>query len=166
MRQRDLLLIYDYNDWANKRILHAAEKLRQEELTQELPMSWHSILETLSHILSAEWVWRMRCQGSSPAALLDPDQFSTLEVLRKRWDEEEAAMRGFLEGLSDADLDRIVDYKNTQGKPFRRVLWQILLHVVNHGTQHRAETGLYLTTLGHSPGDIDMSVYLAERASA
>lgn len=166
MRQRDLLLIYDYNDWANKRILHAAEKLRQEELTQELPMSWHSILETLSHILSAEWVWRMRCQGSSPAALLDPDQFSTLEVLRKRWDEEEAAMRGFLESLSDADLDRIVDYKNTQGKPFRRVLWQILLHVVNHGTQHRAETGLYLTTLGHSPGDIDMSVYLAERASA
>lgn len=166
MRQRDLLLIYDYNDWANKRILQAAEKLRQEELTQELPMSWHSILETLSHILSAEWVWRMRCQGSSPAALLDPDQFSTLEVLRKRWDEEEAAMRGFLEGLSDADLDRIVDYKNTQGKPFRRVLWQILLHVVNHGTQHRAETGLYLTTLGHSPGDIDMSVYLAERASA
>jgi uncharacterized damage-inducible protein DinB len=165
MRPHDLQLIYDYNYWANQRILQAAEKLRQEELTQELPMSWHSILETLGHVLSAEWVWRMRCQeGISPAALLDTDQFSTLELLRARWDEEEAAMRGYLAGLADADLDQIVHYKNTKGTPFSRVRWQIMLHVVNHGTQHRAEAALYLTTLGHSPGAIDLSVYLAERA--
>lgn len=165
MRQRDLLLIYDYNYWATQRILQAADNLRQEELTQELSMSWDSIQETLGHILSAEWVWRMRCQGTSPAALLDPDQFSTLDVLRARWDEEEAAMRGYLAGLADADLDQVIHYKNTKGTPFSRVLWQILLHVVNHGTQHRAEAALFLTTLGHSPGEIDLSVYLAERGA-
>lgn len=166
MHQRDLLLIYDYNYWATRRILQTAEKLRQEELTQDLPMSWHSILETLGHILGAEWVWRMRCQeGVSPAALLDPGQFSTLDVLRARWDEEEAAMRGYLESLADADLEQVIHYKNTKGTPFDRVLWQVLLHVVNHGTQHRAEVALYLTTLGHSPGDIDLSVYLAERSA-
>lgn len=165
MRQRDLLLIYDYNYWATQRILQAADNLRQEELTQELSMSWNSIQETLGHILSAEWVWRMRCQGTSPAALLDPDQFSTLDVLRARWDEEEAAMRGYLAGLADADLDQVIHYKNTKGTPFSRVLWQILLHVVNHGTQHRAEAALFLTTLGHSPGEIDLSVYLAERGA-
>lgn len=166
MNQRDLLLIYDYNYWANRRILQAAEHLRPEELTQELPMSWKSIQGTLGHILSAEWVWRKRCQERvSPAAMLDIDQFSTLEVLRRRWDEEEAAMRGYLAGLSDADLEERIDYKNTKGTPFSRVLWQILLHVVNHGTQHRAEAALYLTTLGHSPGDIDLSLYLAERGA-
>lgn len=163
MRQQDLLLIYAYNDWANRRIFQAAEKLRQEEFCQELPMSWHSIQETLAHILSAQWVWRMRCEGTSPAALLDPKQFTTLEMLRRRWTEEETAMRSYLESLSDAELDQIVDYKNTRGASFRRVRWQILLHVVNHGTQHRAEVALYLTALGHSPGDIDLSVFLAER---
>jgi uncharacterized damage-inducible protein DinB len=163
MHARDLQLIYDYNYWANKRILQTAEKLRPEELAQALPMSFESIQGTLGHILSAEWVWRMRChERVSPAALLDADQFSTLEVLRRRWDEEEAAMRGYLAGLSDAELQERVDYKNTKGTPFSRTLWQILLHVVMHGMQHRSEVALALTHLDHSPGDIDLSVYLAE----
>ncbi len=38
-------------------------------------------------------------------------------------------------------------------------LWQALAHVVNHGTQHRSEAAVLLTTTGHSPGDLDMIDY-------
>ena len=114
--------------------------------------------------MGAEWAWRQRCHvGVSPTKLLDPAQFPTLELLRRRWDEEEAAMRAYVNNLSNANLQRVVEYQNTAGRPFRRVLWQILLHVVNHGTQHRGEAALYLTTFGHSPGDIDLSVYYAQQ---
>jgi uncharacterized damage-inducible protein DinB len=34
-----------------------------------------------------------------------------------------------------------------------------LAHVVNHATQHR-RGGHLLTQYGHSPGDLDMSIYL------
>ncbi len=163
MHAEAIRLLVEYNYWATHRLLAAAEQCAPEQLTASEPMSWDSVMGTFGHILSAEWAWRQRCQlGVSPTKMLDPHQFAALAALRQRWDAEESALRGYVNGLSDADLLRVVEYQNTSGKPFRRVLWQILLHVVNHGTQHRGEIALYLTGFGHSPGDIDLSVFYAE----
>ena len=94
---------------------------------------------------------------------MDRDQFTTLEVLNQRWDEEEILMRDYLAGLNDADLERVVTYQNTKGDSFSRPLWQLLTHVVNHGTQHRSEVALYLTNFDRSPGDMDITVFLSEQ---
>ncbi len=71
-------------------------------------------------------------------------------------------MRGFLARLKDEDLLRVVSYKNTKGRPLAYPLWQLMAHVVNHGTQHRAEAAAMLTELGHSPGDVDLVYFLPE----
>ena len=44
-------------------------------------------------------------------------------------------------------------------------IWQMLAHVVNHGTQHRSEAAVLLTAAGRSPGDLDMSDYADTLAS-
>ncbi len=64
-------------------------------------------------------------------------------------------MRSYLKGLADADLDRVVSHRSTEGVAYSAVLWKILAHVVNHGTQHRSEAAVRLTELGASPGDLD-----------
>lgn len=159
-------LIWEYNYWANRRLLAKADNLTEAELSEKAPYMWDSILRTMAHVLGAEWVWRQRTQtGVSPAALLDRDQFSTLDVLKKRWDEEEAAMRAYLAGLTDADLEQVVTYQNTDGKSYSLPLWQILTHVVNHGTQHRSEVALYLTNFGQSPGDMDFRLFVTQRTA-
>jgi len=43
-----------------------------------------------------------------------------------------------------------------------RVLWHCLLHVVNHGTQHRSEAAALLTSYGQSPGGLDFTLFLNE----
>jgi uncharacterized damage-inducible protein DinB len=72
-------------------------------------------------------------------------------------------MRTFLAELTDEDLQRAVHYRTKQGVPYENPLWQLLLHVVNHGTQHRAEAAIVLTQHGCSPGDVDLIVFLRER---
>jgi len=119
--------------------------------------------ETLVHALTAEWIWRRRCQeGVSPTALLNPADFPTLAALRTRWQAEERAMRAFVAGLGDQDLQKTIHYKSTGGVPHHNILWQILVQVVNHGTQTRSEAAVILTDYGHSPGDLDFIVYLRQ----
>jgi uncharacterized damage-inducible protein DinB len=157
-------LIWDYNYWANRRILARTETLTTAQLLEKTPVMADSIMRTMAHVLAAEMLWRQRMQeGKSPAARLDYDQFTSVELLYRHWAEEEAAMRAYLAGLSDADLDRVVEYRATDGTPFRRVLWHILTHVVNHGTQHRSEAALYLTNFDRSPGNMDLTAYLSEQ---
>ncbi len=154
--------LFDYNYWVNERILETAAGLSPEQFTAPGPVSHGSLRDTLVHTLSAEWAWRLRCQGSSPQKMLSLDDFPDLESLKRRWDEEEDAMRAYLSGLADDDLVSTVKYTNPQGEQFERPLWQILLHVINHGTQSRSEAAVLLTQCGHSPGDLDYMIFLRD----
>lgn len=155
--------LYNYNYWANTQILHATERVTIEQFIAPTHHSHGSLRGTLTHTMMAEWIWLSRWQGVSPTAVLDENDFPSLTSLRARWVDEEQKMRMFLGTLHENDLKRIVKYTNTRGKPFARPLWEMLVHVVNHGTQHRAEAAAILTDLGHSPGDWDFVYFMDER---
>ena len=71
-------------------------------------------------------------------------------------------MRSYLDGLTDDDLDGIITYSRAENKTYETPLWQILVHVINHGTQSRSEAAVLLTQLGHSPGDLDYMIFLRD----
>lgn len=165
MNKEYFSILYDYNYWANERILRAAEKVSDAGFIAPTSHSYGSLRGTLAHVLAAEWIWLSRWQGVSLTVLPGESDFPTLTSIRGRWREEEQKMRRFVASLGENDLPRVINYTNTKGKPYARPLWQMLAHVVNHGTQHRAEAAAILTDLGHSPGDLDMTVFLDERQS-
>jgi uncharacterized damage-inducible protein DinB len=115
---------------------------------------------TLVHALFAEWIWRQRWEGTSPTVRFDPQDFPTVASLRARWSQEEKQLMDFVEAVTDERLNSPLHYTNTSGQPFTRTLWQLMAHVVNHGTQHRSEAAAILTDLGHSPGDLDLISFL------
>jgi uncharacterized damage-inducible protein DinB len=160
----DVLTLYEYNYWANARILESAARVSEAQYFAPADASFGSLHKTLVHILGAEWMWRMRCQqGVSPPGLLSEKDVPAFGTLRARWQEEERAMRTFLAGLRDEDMIRLVRYTNTRGKSYESTLWHILAHIVNHGTQFRSEAGMLLTAYGQSPGDVDLIFFLRER---
>jgi uncharacterized damage-inducible protein DinB len=162
VNREDITLLFDYNYWANSRILDAAGGLTDEQYVTVVPgLSHGSIRATLVHALAAEQIWRRRClEGISPTTLLKEADCSTLEWLRALWTEEEAAMRAGLARLTDEALAARLAYRTTGGRAMEDTLWQLLAHLVNHGTQHRAEAAVALTAFGQSPGDVDLIVYL------
>ena len=163
MNIEDLRLIYDYNYWATHRILSAAAKVAPEQYAAPAAFPYGSLRGTLFHTLDAEVGWRKLCQHNQMAFDLAEADFATFDQLEQLWREEEAAMRSYLGGLSDADLASLVLYTGDSGAKRERVLWHCLLHVASHSAQHRSEAAAIVTGLGHSPGDVDFTLFLNER---
>ena len=67
----------------------------------------------------------------------------------------------FVEELTDEKLCNYLEYLSARG-PYQIMLWQVMVHIVNHGTQHRSEAAAMLTNFGYSPGDVDMIDFLGE----
>jgi len=163
MRVHDLLTLYEYNYWANERILAAAAKISPEQWSAPSTFPFGSLHGTLLHTLDTEFSWRMRCQYNQSTPDLSAAEFPALDAIKRRWDEEETAMCAYLAGMSDDDLGGLVRYDTASGAKRERVLWHCLLHVANHGTQHRSEAAALLTDYGSSPGDLDFTLFLIER---
>jgi uncharacterized damage-inducible protein DinB len=160
MNKQDILVLYQYNQWANAKIWNVAAHVTQEQFVAPASFPHGGLRGTLVHALFAEWIWRKRWEGTSPMNRLQPEEFPTVESLRTRWLEEEKKLMEFVADVTDGQLNDTFSYKNTSGTPFTRVLWQTMAHLVNHGTQHRTEAAAMLTDFGHSPGDIDLISFL------
>lgn len=156
MNKQDILTLYKYNQWANARILNAAKKLSPDQFLADASYPHGGLRGTLVHILFAEWIWRSRWGGESPSFRIQPEEFPSFDSLRARWMQEEKCLMEFVEGLTDDRLNTPFQYKTTRGEPYEQILWKVMVHVVNHGTQHRAEAAALLSDYGCSPGDVDM----------
>jgi uncharacterized damage-inducible protein DinB len=166
MSPEDIRQLYDYNAWANRRAMEAAAALTPDQFVKPLGSSFSSVRDTLAHIYGGEWIWLERFQGRSPASLPDVNQFTNLASLRGRWLEHEARLLGFARGLTQADLDRVMEYKTLNFGVYRNPLWQSMQHLVNHGTYHRGQVTTLLRQLGAQPILTDLMHFYRERATA
>ena len=160
MNKQVILTLYRYNQWANQKILRVAANVTAEQFLADAPFPHGGLRGTLTHTLFAEWIWRNRWEGVSPTVRIQPEEFPTFESLQARWSYEEAKLMKFVEEIADEALNLPFHYKNTKGVPQQSILWHAMAHVVNHGTQHRAEAAALLTAYGCSPGDVDMIYFL------
>jgi uncharacterized damage-inducible protein DinB len=160
MNKQDMLVLYQYNGWSNAKILDTASNVTQEQFVVPVPFPHGSLRGTLVHAMFAECLWRERWEGTPSMVGMKPEEFPTFESLRARWADEETRLTKFVVNQTDEELYRKFRYVSTEGYPHERVLWEAMAHLVNHGTQHKTEAAAILTNLGHSPGDIDLIVYL------
>ena len=151
--------LYDFNRWANGRVLEAAEKLTPEQFTKDLRNSFPSVRDTLVHIMGAEWIWLERWKGNSPKALLGATEFPTVLSIKKRWEEIERDQMKFITAVTDESLKKVVGYTNLKGDPYRYPMWQMLQHLVNHSTYHRGQITTMLRQLGAKPLATDLLVF-------
>jgi uncharacterized damage-inducible protein DinB len=160
-----MTLLFEYNQWANRRTLGACEGLTLEQFTRGLNSSFSSVRDTLAHIYGAEWIWLERFAGRSPMSLPAASDFPDWATVRTRVEEIDAALLEYVTGLGAADLDRVVEFSRA-GKPTSGPLWSMLQHVANHSTYHRGQITTMLRQLGAKAVSTDLIGFYRERAAS
>jgi uncharacterized damage-inducible protein DinB len=162
--------LYAYGDEATRRLLQTSDGLTAAEWELPAEPRQVSIQGTLLHVLETQRRWLNWWSGASTdwrsallMARLDPAMFPDGASLLPVCDAMAADQMTFLRALSESDLERVYISRLNDGTEIRPVLWQMMLHVANHGTQHRSQAASMLTAHGRSPGDLDLGFYFDRR---
>lgn len=156
----EVRFLFDYDRWATRRVLDALDGLDGlggDAWPAGAPIGTRTIGDILVHALGAHQRWRLGLSGSDEQPEPENGPLPTIAGLHDAWEVEWQAFDAWL-----ADVDESFLARERDGV----AVWQMLAHLVNHGTQHRSEAAALLTGAGRSPGEIDMIYFAEERAGS
>lgn len=130
--------------------------LTHEQFTQDVGYSHGSVRNQIVHMISADDTWFSGLRGIEIPEPLDPANFNDRETIRTHWDKVEQNMRTYLAVLRD---DMLFE-KPLEGEGKDLITWQVLVHVFNHGTDHRAQLLRLLNDLGVKTTSQDYIFYV------
>ncbi|SPE42806.1 putative DinB family protein [Candidatus Sulfopaludibacter sp. SbA3] len=145
----------EYTAWASQRLVQTAGELNEEELNRDFGTADGSVLGTLVHTFAADRLWLSRLSGSPHPGFITPaDRY--LSVLQNHWPILHQRWREWAVGLTDDKARELLSYTDMKGRLWSEPLWQLVLHVVNHGTHHRGQVAGFLRSMGHTPPATDL----------
>jgi uncharacterized damage-inducible protein DinB len=173
MIKDDIQLLYEYDRWANGRVLQAASALSAEQFTRDLGGSFVSVRDTLVHIIRGEWGWLTYWKSTSHSAaflqsLWDEDNpifrlsgFPDVTAVGRKWAEVEKEQIEFVNSVTEEDLRRTLPVLEKQLS-----LAHLMQHLANHSTYHRGQIASMIRRLGAEPLPTDFAFFLLQRFSA
>lgn len=157
--------LYDYNAWANRRVWDCIETLTDDQFVQELDYSVGSIYNQTIHMMFVEHWWFQYFVTGSPN-LPNENELPARHEIRATWDKIEAFNRAYLGRLTPEELQREVrpEFWGEDASPVK--IWEALVQIANHSTDHRAQTLAMLHTLGADTIAQDFLQYLWDQKKA
>ena len=155
--------LYEYHFSENRKIWDQfILPLNQEEFTRSVDYSLGSVRNHIVHLMSVDDTWFCELQDKEIPHMLNPVHFNKREKIRGHWDMVEKNMRNYLSSLEDFKLSE----KPLEGEDKDLAVWQVLYHVVNHGTDQRAQILRLLHDLGVKTGPQDYIFYVYDHSQA
>jgi uncharacterized damage-inducible protein DinB len=172
MTKDDIHLLYEYDRWANDRVIQYVSILTPEQFTRDLGGAFQSVRHTLVHLAAGEWVWLQYWKADSYSVpfvsdlqkrrdqLFSPELYPTLAAVEAKWREVEKQQVAFVESVTDEGLNGMLPFRTTHVS-----LAHLMQHVANHSTYHRGQIALMMRQLNSEPIATDFHVFLAEGRS-
>lgn len=142
--------IFDYNDWANRRIITALKENYSEKS--------HKIL---AHLLITEREYFERLYGKDSKGF-DFWQELSLEECGALAREVSEKYEKLLRRFDEEGLDLKTTYRTSEGDWKENTFREILTHVPFHSAIHRGNIMLKIREEGFEPPKIDYIIYLRE----
>ena len=134
-----------FMQWADLRMIQAVAENTPAEIA------------VLRHIYHAEEVWCRRVHGERDIQITDLTPIDSLAELQRLWPEMHRRWLAWADALED--FDQLIPHRNLKGEEFNMPAWQIVLHLVNHGSFHRGQVAASLRAAGIAPPPTDLIIY-------
>src|SRR5579863_4004697 len=165
MTSEEVRTYIGYSGWASRKVLEAALALPPEDRSKPMNVSHENIAKTLAHIYFADAIWFSRIADSS-YPVPSHDALPAFDFVIEEWPRLQAMWEAWADAVTDADIARQVPFKSRFVGNAGLPAWQIIMHVVNHGTLHRGQIVGMLRQLGVTPPATDIVFYYYEQAEA
>jgi len=137
---------FNYHSSENRNIWDKyISPLSHEEFARNVGYSHGSVRNQVVHLMSVDDTWFSGLRGVEIPDALDPASFVDRTSIRVQWNAIEQRMRDYLAGLRD---DMLFEKPFAEGEDKDLIVWQVLLQVGTHGTDHRAQLLRLLNDLG------------------
>lgn len=137
-----------YNCWATQKIADCVLSVPEEKQVAEICSSFSSLQKTLLHMWDAESVWWQRMKLHERFVVPSENFKGTTRDTINGLMSQSRLWEGWVNNVSDHMLDHVFQYYNSKKEHFKQPIWQMLLHVFNHGTYHRGQLITMLRQLG------------------
>lgn len=147
-----LINLLEYNKWATKQ---TAKSILNSN--KELPEANRLI----SHIVAAQKLWMERISGET-TGITPWEEYKTEDILGLSND---INIRWILliKNKGNNFLETVVKYKTTNGATFENSIIDIITHLINHSTYHRAQIARTIRQEGETPSATDYILYIREK---
>jgi uncharacterized damage-inducible protein DinB len=148
-------ILIEYNYASYGRVWDSIATLSDEQFVADIDYAHGSLRNQIVHVATVDvrWVRGLTEQPEARAFNLDPADYPTRESARTLWDATETEVKAYVTSLTDEDVGRV---PQGMGGP----VWQVVAHLVNHGTDHRAQILRALHDIGAPTFDQDLVLYL------
>jgi uncharacterized damage-inducible protein DinB len=154
MDRSALLVMHEYNSYANELLLQTAAKMDDTAFTSQSSPSHGSVQQLLMHILAVEASFLARCTREKPQLqIFTADTLDLKEIIR---DLDEVAMlrKRYLQTVPSAELGEVIEI-SMGGKPLKLARWQMLAQSLISSVHHRGELSIVMTGLGYPLPTLD-----------
>ena len=142
-----------YNVWANNKLIYCIQQQPEGLWYQQTPSSFDSLYKTILHMWDAESAWwqRMKMQERImvPSATVKEKE-PLFQHVANGLIEQSLEWEEWVKAASDMALQHVFQYQNLNGEQFKQPVFEVLVHVFNHGTYHRGQLVSMLRQLGIS----------------
>ncbi len=118
--------------------------LTPAQFIQEAPYAHGSVRNHVVHLISVDATWFNGLRGLEIPEPLNPADFADRQKIKTHWEGVVQEMRAWLANLTDEMLFA----RPLEGEDAGLMVWQVLIQVVNHGTDHRAQVLRMVHDLG------------------
>ena len=149
LKMKDILLkLSAYNLWANTQLLPVIGQLPKEKQEQEVPSSFNSLYKTLLHMWDSEAVWWQRLKLLERLVVPSEGFNGDMDELIRQVLKQNKLWNDWISTAQEHAFTHVFQYKNFKQEQFKQPVYEMVLHVLNHGTYHRGQIVNMLRQLG------------------